>query len=88
MKSYPPETPRQRGRHSNARLTTAAAAERGAPPSWRGYGPLAVGLLCLAVLAGCGQRGPLYLPEDAPPAPSGETVPTSPDESREDDAQA
>ena len=31
-------------------------------------GRLALPILVLALLAGCGQKGPLYLPDDAPAA--------------------
>jgi predicted small lipoprotein YifL len=31
---------------------------------------LHLGWLCLALLAACGQKGPLYLPEPPPPAPT------------------
>ncbi|CAL63237.1 Conserved hypothetical protein; putative exported protein [Herminiimonas arsenicoxydans] len=45
------------------------------------FAPLA-GALCISLLAGCGQKGPLYMPQGQqgyglPPAPSTVTVPAS-----------
>lgn len=42
----------------------------------------------LALLAACGQTGPLYLPEDGPPSaapPAGEAAPPRAEEDDEDD---
>jgi predicted small lipoprotein YifL len=41
---------------------------------------------CLLILAACGQRGPLYLPETAEPAPAPESaVPESAEPAEETD---
>jgi len=39
-------------------------------PPWRLGARRAIPLLILALLAGCGQTGPLYLPAPSPAAPS------------------
>lgn len=47
-----------------------------------------VAMMTLVLLGACGQTGPLYLPEDAPPAtapPGGETAPPLAEEDDEDD---
>jgi predicted small lipoprotein YifL len=45
-------------------------------------------LLTLALaLSACGQKGPLYLPDDARPAPTAPTPPDAPADDEEDDGQ-
>ena len=54
----------------------------------RGKLRLAVALHCsllLLALAACGQRGPLYLPDEAPPAEKPEMDQASPDEENDEE---
>ncbi|MCW8195503.1 hypothetical protein F6455_11960 [Proteobacteria bacterium 005FR1] len=46
----------------------------GPKPRWN-RACLALSLLLLAALTGCGQKGPLYLPEPAPAEPAEEAPP-------------
>lgn len=59
---------------------------RPTPKHW-----LLMAVLCLALLAGCGQKGPLYLPESVPPATKTEPGPAPADaeaEPRGDDDES